>query len=310
LTVRDLFFIFDFELSSNTGFVTLLMLAHHLYRFGSTEYDLSSRTHIVGVLNVTPDSFSDGGRFFAESAAIEHAMRLADEGADIIDIGGESTRPGSDPVSVDEELRRVIPVIEALIGQTKLPISIDTYKSAVAKRALEVGATIVNDVSGMTSDPEMVDVVAGYGASVIIMHMKGTPKTMQVDPGYDDVVDQVKTFLQRQARVASDHGIGQIIIDPGIGFGKKLEHNLELFGRLEELTEVGFPLMVGPSRKSFIGTILNLPMDSRLEGTAAAVAASILKGANLVRVHDVQAIKRVAQVVDAIKQGASVRATV
>jgi dihydropteroate synthase len=264
----------------------------------------------VGVLNVTPDSFSDGGRFFSESAAIEHATRLADEGADIIDIGGESTRPGSDPISVDEELRRVIPVIEALIDRTKIPISVDTYKSAVAMSALEAGATIVNDISGLTFDPEMVNVVASHGASVIIMHMKGMPKTMQVDPEYDDVVDEVKTFLQRQARVAADRGISQIIIDPGIGFGKKLEHNLELFSRLEELTELGYPLMVGPSRKSFIGTILNLPVDSRLEGTAAAVAASILKGANLIRVHDVVAMKRVAQVVDAIKQGASVRATV
>jgi dihydropteroate synthase len=286
------------------------MSARHLYRFGTTEHDLSSRTHIVGVLNVTPDSFSDGGRFFVESAAIEHAMRLAEEGADIIDIGGESTRPGSDSVPVDEELRRVIPVIEALVAKTKIPISIDTYKSIVAKRALEAGATIVNDISGLTSDPEMVDVAANHDASVIIMHMKGTPKTMQVDPEYDDVVEEVKTFLQEQARVALDHGISQIIIDPGIGFGKKLEHNLEIFGRLEELAEIGYPLMVGPSRKSFIGTILNLPVDSRLEGTAAAVAASILKGANLVRVHDVQAMKRVAQVVDAIKQGASVRATV
>jgi dihydropteroate synthase len=286
------------------------MSARHLYRFGTTEHDLSSRTHIVGVLNVTPDSFSDGGRFFVESAAIEHAMRLAEEGADIIDIGGESTRPGSDSVPVDEELRRVIPVIEALVAKTKIPISIDTYKSSVAKRALEAGATIVNDISGLTSDPEMVDVAANHDASVIIMHMKGTPKTMQVDPEYDDVVEEVKTFLQEQARVALDHGISQIIIDPGIGFGKKLEHNLEIFGRLEELAEIGYPLMVGPSRKSFIGTILNLPVDSRLEGTAAAVAASILKGANLVRVHDVQAMKRVAQVVDAIKQGASVRATV
>jgi dihydropteroate synthase len=286
------------------------MSARHLYRFGTTEHDLSSRTHIVGVLNVTPDSFSDGGRFFVESAAIEHAMRLAEEGADIIDIGGESTRPGSDSVPVDEELRRVIPVIEALVAKTKIPISIDTYKSTVAKRALEAGATIVNDISGLTSDPEMVDVAANHDASVIIMHMKGTPKTMQVDPEYDDVVEEVKTFLQEQVRVALDHGISQIIIDPGIGFGKKLEHNLEIFGRLEELAEIGYPLMVGPSRKSFIGTILNLPVDSRLEGTAAAVAASILKGANLVRVHDVQAMKRVAQVVDAIKQGASVRATV
>ncbi|MGA9365448.1 MAG: dihydropteroate synthase [Bacteroidota bacterium] len=280
------------------------------YRFGPVEYDFSYRTHVVGVLNVTPDSFSDGGKFFDKSGAIEHALRMTEEGADIIDIGGESTRPGSDSISADEELRRVIPVIEALSGKVSVPISIDTYKSAVARRAIEAGATIVNDISGLTFDPEMPAVAAQYKATVVIMHMKGTPKTMQADPVYDDVVGEIKQFLFQQAQVAEAHGVEQIILDPGIGFGKRLEHNLEVFRRLRELTELDYPVMVGPSRKSFIGMILDVPVDSRLEGTAAATAVSILNGANLIRVHDVKAMKRVAQVVDAIKRGASVRAPV
>jgi dihydropteroate synthase len=280
----------------------------YLHRFGPLEYDLSSRTYIVGVLNVTPDSFSDGGKFFSTSNAIEHALRMTEEGADIIDIGGESTRPGSDPVSVEEEMRRVIPVMEAISARVQVPISIDTCKSTVARKALEAGASVINDISGLTFDPEMAGVAAQYGATVVIMHMKGTPKTMQVDPVYNDVIGEIGDFLIQQARVAEAHGVSQIIVDPGIGFGKKLEHNLEIFRRLKELAELDYPLMIGPSRKSFIGMILDLPVDSRLEGTAAAVAVSILNGANLIRVHDVQAMKRVAQIIDAIKRGASVRA--
>lgn len=286
------------------------MLRRLLYRFGSFEYDFSTRTYIVGILNVTPDSFSDGGRFLNREAAIEHALRMVDEGADIIDIGGESTRPGSDPISVDEELRRVLPVIEGLRGKINIPISIDTYKAPVARRALEAGATIINDISGLRFDPELVDVAAELGASVIIMHMQGTPKTMQENPTYNDVVTEIKSFLNERARIAESHGIRQIIVDPGIGFGKKLEHNLEIFRRLNELTELGYPVLVGPSRKSFIGMLLNLPVDSRLEGTATAVAASILNGAHLIRVHDVQAMKRVSVVADAIKRGAAALASV
>lgn len=282
----------------------------YFHRFGSLEYDFSARTHIVGVLNITPDSFSDGGKFFDRSSAIEHALRMAEEGADIIDIGGESTRPGSDSISVDEELRRVIPVIEALSTKVNVPMSIDTYKSGVARKALEAGARIVNDVSGLTFDPEMAGVAAQCAATVVIMHMKGNPKTMQADPVYDDVIDEIREFLRQRAQVAEAHGVSQIIVDPGIGFGKKLEHNLEIFRRLKELTELNYPIMIGPSRKSFIGMILDLPTDSRLEGTAAAVAVSILNGAHLVRVHDVQAMKRVARVADAIKRGAMVRAPV
>ena len=235
---------------------------------------------------------------------------MVKEGADIIDVGGESTRPGSDPISVDEELRRVLPVIEELSGQSEIPISIDTYKSAVAKKALEAGASIVNDITGLGFDPYLADVAAEYKASVIIMHMKGTPKTMQVDPQYDDVVSDVKSFLEERVQFAEEHGLEQIIVDPGIGFGKRLEHNLEIIRRLSEFTELGYPVMVGPSRKSFIGMILNLPVDSRLEGTAAAAAVSILNGAHLIRVHDVLAMKRVSMVVDAVKRGVPLRAPV
>ncbi len=280
------------------------VLKRCLYRFGTIQYDLSTRTFLVGVLNVTPDSFSDGGKFFDRKRAVEHGLRMVEEGADFIDVGGESTRPGSEPIPVDEELRRVLPVIEGLAAKVTVPISIDTYKAAVAKRALEAGATIVNDITGLRFDPEMVHVIVGCDASVIIMHMQGTPKTMQQNPVYAEVVSEVRTFLSKQAAFAEKQGISQILIDPGIGFGKRLEHNLEIFRRLNEFTVLGYPLLIGPSRKSFIGTILNLPVDSRFEGTAAAVAVSILNGANLVRVHDVQAMKRVSMVVDAIKRGA------
>jgi len=280
------------------------VLKRSLYRFGTIQYDLSTRTFLVGVLNVTPDSFSDGGKFFDRKRAIEHGLRMVEEGADFIDVGGESTRPGSEPIPVDEELRRVLPVIEGLAAKVTVPISIDTYKAAVAKRALEAGATIVNDITGLRFDPEMVHVIVECNASVIIMHMQGTPKTMQQNPVYGEVVSEVRTFLSERAAFAEEQGINQILIDPGIGFGKRLEHNLEIFRRLNEFTVLGYPLLIGPSRKSFIGTILNLPVDSRFEGTAAAVAVSILNGANVVRVHDVQAMKRVSMVVDAIKRGA------
>ncbi len=287
-----------------------LRVNHFLFRSGSVEYDFASRTHLVGVLNVTPDSFSDGGKYFDRSAAIEQGIRMAEEGADIIDIGGESTRPGSDPIPLDEELRRVLPVITELSGKVNVPISIDTYKPAVARKALEAGATIINDISGLTFDPEMPGIAAEYGATVVIMHIKGLPKTMQENPRYDDVVSEIKAFLEERIHRAEEHGVNQIIIDPGIGFGKNVGHNLEILRRLNELRELGYPVMVGPSRKSFIGMILNLPVDSRLEGTAAAVAVSILNGANLVRVHDVLAMKRVALIVDAVKRGVPVRAPV
>lgn len=272
-----------------------------VHRYGGLRYDFRAHSFLMGVLNVTPDSFSDGGKYPDSNAAVRAAIRMAEEGADFVDIGGESTRPGSDPVSVQEEIRRVVPVIEELAGRISVPISIDTYKSPVARAALDAGAVIVNDISGLTFDGEMADVISKAGASVVLMHMKGTPKTMQLDPKYRDVVGEVRGFLRKRAKAAQDAGIRQIIIDPGIGFGKNLEHNLTLIRRLGELCDLGYPVLVGPSRKSFLGTILGLPVDQRLEGTAAAVAASILNGASIVRVHDVSEMKRVIKVAEAIR---------
>lgn len=271
------------------------------FRFGSAVYDLSSRTYLMGVLNVTPDSFSDGGRFFEFEKAVAHGREMVNHGADFIDVGGESTRPGSEPLSEDDEKRRVVPVIKRLVEETTVPISIDTYKGAVADAALAAGATIVNDISGLTFDPNILKVVAHHRATVIIMHIKGTPKTMQENPVYADVVGEISDFLRIQARKAKEAGVEQIVVDPGIGFGKNLEHNLELIKRLAEFKNLEYPLLVGPSRKSFIGKLLDLPADQRLEGTAAAVTACILNGANIVRVHDVKEMKRVATIADALK---------
>ncbi len=270
------------------------------YGFGSVTYDFSSRTHVMGVLNVTPDSFADGGRYLDVAKAVRRGMEMVDEGADFVDIGGESTRPGSEPVPVDEELRRVLPVIELLVKQTSIPISIDTYKSEVARRALDAGAVIVNDISGLHFDARLADVVAEFDASLVLMHMKGTPKTMQQSPEYGDLIEEICEYLGMSVRLAESKGIRRIFVDPGIGFGKKFDHNLEIFHKLNEFKRFGYPVLVGPSRKSFIGTILDLPVEERLEGTAAAVAVSIINGASVIRVHDVRQMKRVAKVVDAI----------
>jgi dihydropteroate synthase len=256
----------------------------------------------MGILNVTPDSFSDGGMYLDVESAVERGKKIAEEGADFIDIGGESTRPGSDPLSIDEEIRRVIPVVEHLTKETDVPLSIDTYKSAVAEAALNAGAVIVNDISGLTYDTHMIDVVRSNNASIVIMHMKGTPKSMQVDPKYADVVAEVHAFLMNQSQRAADSGIGQIFIDPGIGFGKTVEHNFELLRELESFGRLALPVLIGPSRKSFIGKVLDAPVEDRLEGTAAAVTASILRGANVVRVHDVKQMKRVAMMSDYMKR--------
>jgi dihydropteroate synthase len=271
------------------------------FTFGSRNYDLSSRTHIMGIVNVTPDSFSDGGRFFDLDRAVQHGIELEKQGADILDVGGESTRPGSEPVSEKEEIRRVVPVIERLVKKVGIPVSIDSYKSEVARRGLEAGACIVNDISGLTYDRRMIDVVVERKASVVLMHILGTPKTMQIHPVYTDVVREVYQYLERQVSVARDRGVAQILVDPGIGFGKDLDDNLDLMRRLDEFRGLGCPILVGPSRKSFIGKLLDLPVDERLEGTAAAVAACVLRGANIVRVHDVREMKRVAVVADALR---------
>jgi dihydropteroate synthase len=270
------------------------------YHFGATRCDFSSRTFIMGVLNVTPDSFSDGGRHTSVNAAVNQALQSIEEGGDIIEIGGESTRPGSDPVTASEELDRVLPVVEQLTTHSSVPISIDTTKAEVANAALGAGAALVNDVSGCLSDPEMVDVIRRHNASVVIMHCQGTPKTMQAHPFYHDVVAEVRSFLLERVGMLRSRGIEQIIVDPGIGFGKTLEHNLRLIKHLPVLFDIGCPILVGPSRKSFIGALLDLPVHDRLEGTVGAVAASVLNGASIVRVHDVQAVKRVVKVIDAI----------
>ncbi len=263
---------------------------------------LSRRTCVMGILNVTPDSFSDGGRFADSTTAIERALRLAADGADIIDIGGESTRPGAAAITAEEEKQRVLPVIEALAGRLTIPISVDTYKADIARAALDAGAALVNDVSGFSFDPAMADLVAERGVPVVLMHIKGTPRNMQKNPEYVSVMGEISDYLRTQADVALAAGItaDKIIIDPGIGFGKTAEHNLEIIRRLRELTALGYPVLLGPSRKAFIGKILGTEVDQRLEGTAAAVSAAVLNGAAIVRVHDVKEMGRVVKVADAI----------
>ena len=259
----------------------------------------------MGILNVTPDSFSEGGQFFDRDDAVKHAVEMVADGADIVDVGGESTRPGSDPVPVDEEIERVSPVIERLADEVpQIPISIDTRKAAVAASALEAGATIVNDVSA-GADPEMFDVVREHDAAVVLMHMKGEPKTMQETPTYDDVVGEVHEFLRERIEAAEFAGIDpkRIAIDPGIGFGKGLGHNLELMQRVDAFLDLGRPLLVGPSRKRFISAILDLPEDQRVEGTIGAVAWMVTHGTHVVRVHDVREVVRAVRVVDAIARG-------
>jgi dihydropteroate synthase len=264
--------------------------------------DFSSRTLVMGVLNVTPDSFSDGGLFYDHERAIEHGMKLARDGADIIDIGGESTRPGSDPVPLEEEIRRVIPVIEALARELDVPISIDTCKAEVASRALDAGASMVNDVSALRFDPDMVRVVAERKVPVVLMHMKGTPKDMQLDPRYEDLISEILEFLEERVRFAESNGVPPeaIIVDPGIGFGKTVEHNLSIIKHLRRFKSLGKPVLLGTSRKSFIGKVLNVGVEEREEGTAATVVAGILNGADIVRVHDVAKILPAVRMADAI----------
>lgn len=267
--------------------------------------DLRRRTHIMGILNVTPDSFSDGGLYIDKEKAFKRALEIESEGADIIDIGGESTRPGSLPLSPEEEIGRVIPLIERLRGRLRIPISIDTYKTSVAREAIKAGASIINDISGLRHDPEMARVAAEHQVPVVIMHIKGTPRDMQVNPVYQDLIGEITDFLRRGISIALEEGVrrDRIIIDPGIGFGKTIEHNLEIIRRLNEFRTLGMPLLFGPSRKSFIGRILDLPEGERLEGTAAAVAVGIMNGADIIRVHDVKPMVRVARIADAIKLG-------
>ncbi len=255
----------------------------------------------MGILNVTPDSFYAGSRLLSREEAVHRAYAMVREGADILDIGGESTRPGSEPISETEEIRRVAPVVEQLAAETAVPISVDTSKPAVAEACLRAGARIINDVSGL-ADPKMLDVLARHDATVIIMHMRGTPKTMQQDTHYEDVVGEVKQYLAERARRAAAAGVREIIVDPGIGFAKTIEGNLQLMTRLNRLKELGYPILFGASRKSFLGSLTgHLPTEDRLEASLAAAVIAVMNGADIVRVHDVQATVRAVSVADAAR---------
>lgn len=257
---------------------------------------------IMGVLNVTPDSFSDGGRYLDPGAAVAHAVEMEAQGADLIDIGAESTRPGAEPVGQEEESRRLIPVVKAVCRTVSVPVSVDTTKAAVARQALDAGAVLVNDVSALRFDSDMAPLIAETGAGLVLMHMQGTPKTMQQAPSYRDVIEDVRQFLVERIRTALDAGIApeQILLDPGIGFGKNLEHNLMLLARLDILVALRYPVLVGVSRKAFIGQVLARPVDDRLMGTAAVVAVAVLRGALVIRVHDVAPLRDVVRMVEAI----------
>jgi dihydropteroate synthase len=266
----------------------------------------SPRPLVTGVINVTPDSFSDGGRFFAFEAALHQARALAAAGADTLDIGGESTRPYAEPVSLEEELRRVIPLIEAIAGEIPIPVSIDTYKAEVARAALAAGATLINDISALRFDPEMVHLAAQARVPVVLMHMQGTPRDMQLHPHYDDLIGEIRAFFQERLQFALAHGLPRelLILDPGIGFGKTWAHNLEILNRLDAFLDLGCPLQVGPSRKAFIGHILGLPAgEERDIGTLAAIAVAVLRGARIVRTHNVAYARQFLAVWEAIYGG-------
>jgi dihydropteroate synthase len=272
------------------------------FQAGNQVLGLEERPLLMGIVNVTPDSFSDGGSYFDCEAAVAHAIRLVEEGADLLDIGAESTRPGAVPIDAREELRRLIPVVTRVAKAVSVPISVDTSKACVAKAAIEAGAAIVNDVAALRGDPAMVDVVAQAEAGLVLMHMRGSPLTMQETPQYHDVVEDVAAFLLERAQHAIERGVARnrIILDPGIGFGKVLVQNLDLLAHLPRFTQLGYPLLVGPSRKSFIGQLTGQPVQDRAWGTAAVVALAVEQGAQILRVHDVAAMRDVVQVASAI----------
>lgn len=266
-------------------------------RCGSLRMEFDKRPYVMGVLNVTPDSFSDGGRYESSQAAVDAGLAMVEAGADLLDLGGESTRPGADPVSVAEELDRVLPVLEGLGKYATTPVSIDTSKAEVAREAVAAGAAMINDVSALRFDPDMARVAAEARVPLVLMHMRGEPRSMQQgDLVYQDLMAEIGRFLESRMRLAEQAGVdrNRIILDPGIGFGKTPEQNLTILNRLELLNSLGRPILVGPSRKSFIGAALAKPVEERLHGTAAAVAAAVLHGAHLLRVHDVEAMRQVA----------------
>lgn len=267
--------------------------------------DAARRTALMGIVNVTPDSFSDGGRYFDPGKAISHGIDLAREGADIIDVGGESTRPGARPLSAREEIERILPVIRGLRRTAPIPISIDTYKADVARAALAEGADMVNDISALRFDAAMAPLIAAEKVPVVLMHMQGAPQTMQQRPRYQNVVQEVREFLQSRIHFALEAGVeaDRIIIDPGIGFGKELDHNLALLRGIPTLVSLGRPILVGPSRKTFIGKILEVGPEERLEGSLAAAVAAVLAGANMIRTHDVKEARRAIRIADALRFG-------
>ena len=274
------------------------------HNFSKWVHNQSLRTLIMGIINVTPDSFSDGGKFFTLESAYEQSLKLIKDGADIIDIGGESTRPGSKSITLEQELDRTIPLITAINSNfPETIISIDTTKSKVAEQAILSGANIINDISGLSYDKDMGRVVSKYDVPLVIMHMQGRPETMQDAPFYNNLIEDIKSFFEERIGYATQFGIkkNRIILDPGIGFGKSFEDNFKLINNLKSFCDFKLPILIGPSRKSFIGIALNEEPEFRLEGTLAAVAAGILRGAGIVRVHDVKQIKKVAKIIDLIR---------
>jgi len=272
-----------------------------LFQARNFTFDLASHTHFMGIVNVTPDSFSDGGKYNDAASAIRRGIELFEQGADIIDVGGESTRPGAESLPLELELQRVLPVVAAL-SQQNIPISIDTYKSEVALRALQAGACIINDISGLRFDPRIAAIAAEYSAGLVIMHIKGQPGNMQNNPQYLDLIAEISAYLRQSAVTAMNQGLPRqnIVLDPGIGFGKNLEHNLEIIRNLREFKRFGFSVLVGPSRKTFIGKILDKNVDQRLYGTIGACIAAVENGADILRVHDVLEVKEAVKVAQAI----------
>lgn len=270
--------------------------------FPSASINLRQKVAIMGILNLTPDSFYDGGKYKGEKDILNRAEQMIEEGADIIDIGGESTRPGALPVSEEEEIERVIPYIRKITHLFDIPVSIDTYKSGVAKVALEEGAQMINDISGLRFDPKMATVASSYKVPVVIMHIKGTPRNMQDNPQYESIMDEIISYLRDGLRIAVEAGVDpeKVVVDPGIGFGKTVEHNLFILKRLRELKVLGRPILIGVSRKSFIGKVLNLPVEKRLTGSLAASCVAVMEGARIVRTHDVRETRWAVDLVDAI----------
>ncbi len=282
----------------------LLNYEKNAFRVKCRNYELKivTRTQIMGILNVTPDSFSDGGEYFDTDTALKYALKMEAEGADIIDIGAESTRPGADSIKTEEQLRRIEKVVKVLGKRLKIPISIDTSNSVVAKRCLDLGASIINDISALRKDPKLGLLIAKYKAGVILMHMKGAPRNMQKNPEYKDLIPEIISFLKQAKKRAQKSGIKEnsIIIDPGIGFGKTTEHNLKIIKFLSCFKVLRSPILIGTSRKSFIGNVLNVPVEERGFGTAASIVFSILNGAKIIRVHNVKQMRQVARLTDAI----------